>query len=289
MAERSAGAGSRFGFLITAAIGLAAVFAWYDLGLEPGKLGSSGGRLLDFLQRMVPPDPGVLGVVSEAALETVEIALVGTALSVVASIPLGLLAAGTVTPPWVHLTVKWLLAGIRGIPLILVAMIMVGAVGLGPLPGVLAISFHSTGMLAKFFAEAFESVDNRPLAALSSAGASAFQIHWFGTLPQIAPGPVARRHVPLRTEPARKPGARPGRRRRHRLLHPDLYPLFPVPEGGNPDDRHPDYGHRHRGDHLRAQATAAVTRAEIASNSLRRRSRKVRSRFETGRSAGVSR
>lgn len=187
VAERSAGGGSRFGFLITAAIGLAAVFAWYDLGLEPGKLGSSGGRLLDFLQRMVPPDPSVLGVVSEAALETVEIALVGTALSVILSIPLGLLAAGTVTPPWVHMTVKWLLAGIRGIPLILVAMIMVGAVGLGPLPGVLAISFHSTGMLAKFFAEAFESVDNRPLAALSSAGASAFQIHWFGTLPQIAP------------------------------------------------------------------------------------------------------
>lgn len=187
MSTQHRGGSGRYGFLMTAAIGLVVVLAWYDLGLDTTRLGTSGGRLLDFLQRMVPPDLSVLGIVTEAALETVEIALIGTALSIVMSVPLGLLAAGTVTPAWVHVSVKWLLAAIRGIPLILVAMIMVGAVGLGPLPGVLAIAFHSTGMLAKFFAEAFESVDNRPIAALSSAGASAIQIHWFGTLPQIAP------------------------------------------------------------------------------------------------------
>ena len=56
------------------------------------------------------------------------------------SLMLGALAASTVTPPAVHVPVKWLLASIRGIPLILVAMLMVGAVGLGPLPGILAIA-----------------------------------------------------------------------------------------------------------------------------------------------------
>jgi phosphonate transport system permease protein len=187
MTSRNLPRKGRNGFLITAAFGLVVVFAWQDLDLNLERLGSSGGRLLEFLQRMMPPDPAVLGVVTKAAIETVEIAIVGTAMSIIISIPLGLMAAGTVTPSWVHITVKWLLAAIRGIPLILVAMIMVGAVGLGPLPGILAIAFHSTGMLAKFFAEAFESVDEKPLAALESVGASTIQIHWFGTLPQIAP------------------------------------------------------------------------------------------------------
>ncbi len=187
MSTQHSGESGRYGFMMTAAIGIVVVVAWHDLGIDTSRLGASGGRLLEFLQRLVPPDLSVLGIVTQAAVETMEIALIGTAFSFILSVPLGLLAAGTVTPAWVHVPVKWLLAAIRGIPLILVAMIMVGAVGLGPLPGVLAIAFHSTGMLAKFFAEAFESVDNRPLAALSSAGASAIQIHWFGTLPQIAP------------------------------------------------------------------------------------------------------
>jgi phosphonate transport system permease protein len=100
---------------------------------------------------------------------------------------LGTLAAETVTPRFVHLPVKSLLATIRAIPLILVAMLMVGAVGLGPLPGILAIAFHSTGMLGKFYAEAIENVPARSLEALDSVGASWSQKMRFGTWPHMAP------------------------------------------------------------------------------------------------------
>ena len=54
-----------------------------------------------------------------------------------------------------------LLRSARGFWGILVAMLMVEAVGLGPLPGILAIAFHTTGMLAKFYAEAAHRVGDR--------------------------------------------------------------------------------------------------------------------------------
>jgi phosphonate transport system permease protein len=66
-------------------------------------------------------------------------------------------------------------------------MLMVGAVGLGPLPGILAIAFHATGMLAKFYSEAIEGIDNAPIEALESAGATFLQKLRFGAWPQVAP------------------------------------------------------------------------------------------------------
>ncbi len=146
--------------------------------------------MLDFLKRMLPPDLSVLPVVVESSAETLRIAILGTCGCILLSIPFGILAAETLTPRWVHLPIKWLLAMIRGVPLILVAMLMVGAVGLGPLPGILAIAFHATGMLAKFYAEAVEGVDRAPLEAIDSAGATFFQKLRFGAWPQMAPNIV---------------------------------------------------------------------------------------------------
>ena len=79
------------------------------------------------------------------------------ALAVLVALPLGFLAATNVTPMWVSQPAKWVLGVIRSIPLIVVAIVCVTAVGLGPMPGVLAIAFHSVGMLGKFFAEEFET------------------------------------------------------------------------------------------------------------------------------------
>jgi len=97
------------------------------------------------------------------------------------------LASETLMRPAIWRPVRALLAMVRAIPLILVAMLMVGAVGLGPLPGILAITFHATGMLAKFYAEAIDNVATGPVAALESAGASGLQQLRYGIWPQMAP------------------------------------------------------------------------------------------------------
>ena len=66
-------------------------------------------------------------------------------------------------------------------------ILFVAAVGFGPLPGVLALATHSTGMLGKFFAEIFEHVDRAPVDALRSQGAPVLGVLRFGVLPQVLP------------------------------------------------------------------------------------------------------
>ncbi len=119
------------------------------------------------------------------------IAIAGTALAVVVALPLGFLAASNVSPPWVSQPMRWLLGMLRSIPLIIVALLCVSAVGLGPFPGMLAIAFHSVGMLSKFFAEEFETADEGILAAVRGTGATWGQTLRYGLFPQSVPQVVA--------------------------------------------------------------------------------------------------
>ena len=70
---------------------------------------------------------------------------------------------------------------------ILWALIFVFMVGLGPFPGLLALGFHTGGVLGKLVGEVLEAVDPRPLEALQSTGASRLRILLYGVLPQSAP------------------------------------------------------------------------------------------------------
>ncbi|MFW8595268.1 phosphonate ABC transporter, permease protein PhnE [Cribrihabitans neustonicus] len=173
--------------LVWGALGLAVLWAAgnADIGLD--KLPGAGLRLAEFLGRMMPPDLSVWPEVLTGLAETLRIAILGTLFAVVLSAGLAVLASETLVPAAIWRPVRALLAVIRSIPIILVGMLMVGAVGLGPLPGILAITFHATGMLAKFYAEAIDNVGAAPLAALESAGASRAQLLRWGIWPQMAP------------------------------------------------------------------------------------------------------
>jgi phosphonate transport system permease protein len=162
-------------------------WAWRGTGFELGRLGGSLAPLAEFLGRMTPPDLSTFAVAMKATVETLQIALLGTVLAVVLSIPPALLAAVNLTPAWVHQPVRWMLAFLRGIPLLLLALMFVAALGLGPVPGVLAIAVHSVGMLGKFYADAFESARPGPIEALDSAGANWLQRVRFGVLTQVGP------------------------------------------------------------------------------------------------------
>jgi phosphonate transport system permease protein len=62
----------------------------------------------------------------------------------------------------------------------------VAALGLGALPGVLAIAIHSIGMLGKLFAEECENVDPGVWEAMDSAGANRIQKVRYAIWPQVA-------------------------------------------------------------------------------------------------------
>ena len=169
------------------AVVAAVLWASVSSDMAPARLLSSGGRIADFLDRMLPPDLSVMPEIWKGTAETLRIAILGTAGAVIASVPLGLMASETLAPGWLSRPVRFVLALIRAIPLILVAMLMVGAVGLGPLPGIIAVAFHATGMLAKFYAEAIDGVTRPPVEALESAGAGTLLRLRYAIWPQMAP------------------------------------------------------------------------------------------------------
>jgi len=171
------------GLLIAGAV----LWAGATTEVDPARLAAAGGRMAEFLARAWPPDLTIMPELKKGLAETLRIAILGTIGSVILSIVFGVLAAETVVRPLIWRPVRAVLAVIRSIPLILVAMLMVAAVGLGPLPGVLAITFHATGMLAKFYAEAIDGVDRAPVLALEGTGATRLQRLRFGVWPQMAP------------------------------------------------------------------------------------------------------
>jgi phosphonate transport system permease protein len=137
---------------------------------------------------MVPPDFSRFRHWLRPLLDTLAMSVAGTALAVLLSLPLALLAAPNTAPhPLLCRVVRTVLAAMRSIPEIILGVLFVAAVGFGALPGVLALALHSVGMVAKFYAEAIEHVDPKPLEAASAAGASRLQVIGHAVLPQVLP------------------------------------------------------------------------------------------------------
>lgn len=144
--------------------------------------------LVQLAGEMLPPDFTAWRDWLRPLLDTLAMSIAGTALAVLLSLPLALLAAPNTTPhPLCGRLTRVLLAAFRSVPEIILGILFVAAVGFGALPGVLALALHSVGMVAKFYAEAIEHVDPRPLEAATAAGASRLQVIGNAVLPQVLP------------------------------------------------------------------------------------------------------
>lgn len=144
--------------------------------------------LAQLASEMVPPDFGRWRNWLRPLLDTLAMSVAGTALAVLLSLPLALLAAPNTAPSAaVRQLSRTLLSALRSVPEIILGILFVAAVGFGALPGVLALAMHSVGMVAKFYAEAIEHVDPKPIEAAKAAGASRLQVITHAVLPQVLP------------------------------------------------------------------------------------------------------
>ncbi len=155
--------------------------------------------LQQFADRAWPPllaDPAaerypLQEVLSQIAV-TVQMALVGTFLAAIFAMPLSFLAARNVTAgsPFmrsVFYATRLFLNVLRGVPTLIIALILVAAVGLGPFAGVMAIAIHSLTELGKLYSEAIENADKGPVEALESTGAAGVNVVRWAILPQVLP------------------------------------------------------------------------------------------------------
>ncbi|CAM4236876.1 MULTISPECIES: phosphonate ABC transporter, permease protein PhnE [Bacillus] len=143
-------------------------------------------NMIDLLKEMVPPDWSYFQVITTAMLDTIRMAIIGTTLGAILAIPLALFAASNVfTSTFLYGPARLVLNFIRTIPDLLLAAIFVAIFGIGPLPGILALTFFSIGLVAKLLYESIESIDSGPLEAMTAVGANKVQWIVYGVMPQV--------------------------------------------------------------------------------------------------------
>ncbi len=162
------------------------------VGVEPSRLLDGWQDMGNLLARMTPVQAPDLARLWRPLLDTLMMAVAGTALAVVASVPLAFLAAANTSPhPVVRAAARAIILGARSIPDLIYALIFVRVLGVGILPGVLAIAVYSTGMVGKLFADAIEETDPGVSQALTAVGAKRLQVITTGVLPQVMPSIVS--------------------------------------------------------------------------------------------------
>jgi phosphonate transport system permease protein len=171
-------------------LGIVALAAWSvrNLDLPWEYFGDAHIQAADLLTRMVPPDWDVLPEVLAILMETIHIATLGTAVTIVLSFPVAFLAARNTTFNSTTWAIgRFILVASRSINTVVWALLFVAIFGPGPVAGIWAIAFRSIGFMGKLVAEAIEEIDQGAVEAIEATGASRLQVLWFGILPQVLP------------------------------------------------------------------------------------------------------
>jgi phosphonate transport system permease protein len=174
----------RFGFSISAAV----LIIWSLPALQ------GANRELDFWQQVrrlsqsfFPPDFGVWPELAASLAETLRIATLATVFGSLLALGLAFLGSPRFVPAYIRGPVIVLLALVRSIPSLILAVLAVALFGVNPRAGVLALAVYSAGYLGRFFLDILEQSDPRPAEWMRLHGAPALQIFVLGQWPNLAP------------------------------------------------------------------------------------------------------
>lgn len=163
------------------------IWSWHGADMRPLALWHDSANMAVFSKEFFPPNFHDWRIYLQEMVITVHIAIWGTVLAIVCAVPLGLLSAENIAPAWLYQPIRRLMDACRAINEMVFAMLFIVAVGLGPFAGVLALWVHTTGVLAKLFAEAVEAIDPRPVEGVRATGANALEEVVYGVIPQVLP------------------------------------------------------------------------------------------------------
>jgi len=169
-----------------AALALYCLYAMGQLDITGERLATGLGEGGRFLARMWPPNFARWELLVEGLLESIQIALLASALGILLSLPLGLMAARNLAPALLSVPVRAFVALCRSLHYVIVAILFVKAIGFGALAGVAALTIASMGFIAKLFAEAIEEISMKQVEAIRATGAGLGAVLLYGVLPQVA-------------------------------------------------------------------------------------------------------
>jgi phosphonate transport system permease protein len=171
-------------------LSLAVVFALAArvIELRPLELARDIGNVGVFLRGYLVPSFAHVGEYAWQCVVTVCIALWGTALALIISVPLGLLGARNLSPhPVVYFAARRVMDVLRAVNEFVFALMFVTAVGLGPFAGMLALGIHTGGILGKLLSETIEAMDPGQVEGVAAVGAGRLHVVAFGVVPQVLP------------------------------------------------------------------------------------------------------
>lgn len=170
-------------------IGLFTIISLWKLEINPFKIFLGTGKFFQMLLLFFPPTSG--GFLFDyifAMGETLAMAFLGTLFGFLFAAPLGFLAAkNVISNSIIHIALRRFFDVIRGINVLIWALMFVNVAGLGPFAGIMAIIITDTATLAKLFSEFIENVDTSQIDGTKSTGANPIQIIRYAFIPQVLP------------------------------------------------------------------------------------------------------
>ena len=167
----------------------AIIWSVRTIEIIPEFLADAPTQVVDLFQRMWPIDVAhYRRGIHDVLVETLHIATLGTIVSLVLAVPVGLLAARNITRSRLaNQAAQLILVSSRSVNSLVWALVFVAMFGPGALAGALAIAFRSIGFVGKLLAEALEETQRGPIEALTAAGAPWGSIMLKGYWPQVQP------------------------------------------------------------------------------------------------------
>lgn len=138
-----------------------------------------------FVAKLFPPDFHRWELLLKGLKESLEMAILASALGLLASLPVSLLGARNLMPAWITWPARLVMVVCRSFHPVIVAIVFVKAVGFGALAGILALTVASIGFLGKLFTEAIEEISLKQVEAVRATGAPFMSVVVFGVLPQV--------------------------------------------------------------------------------------------------------
>ena len=165
-----------------------AVYLFYaaaQLEFTPARFATGLEHGAKFVSRLFPPDFKRWELLLKGMTESLQIAVVASALGVAISLPLSLMAARNLMPAWLTWPARLVMIFCRSFHPVIVAILFVKAVGFGALAGILALTVASVGFLGKLMTEAIEEISLKQVEAVRATGAPFMSVVLFSVIPQV--------------------------------------------------------------------------------------------------------
>ena len=170
--------------LLAAAIYLSLKMTGFDIGTVINKF----SKMLDLLKKILQPDWSFFPKVISPLCETIKMSILGTVIGCALALPIAILSSSNINHSVAIVSIcRFILALIRTLPTLIIALVCALIFSLGTFSGTVAIAIFTFGIVAKMLFESIETIDMGPFEAMEALGANKFQAFWSACVPQILP------------------------------------------------------------------------------------------------------